>query len=104
MRKYLPKIILETIFLSIAIFLGFHFKWNWVDLALFLTFLGIILHPLPSRWFAFSSILLLVATPALLAFKQEDWAEQIAIYAYYFLIFTVMMAVYELKKEEKTEN
>ncbi|NTU66692.1 MAG: hypothetical protein HGB08_02085 [Candidatus Moranbacteria bacterium] len=100
----MKKKIINLIFLAAAVAMGVHFQWAWLDTVFFTLFVWIILHPLPSRIFASGAIALLVATPFFLMTERRDIAEQTAIYAYYFLIFTVMMAIRELRNEKDGNN
>ncbi len=53
---------------------------------------------LDSRWSASIAIMFLVLCPILLFFKQDILAEIMAIYAYYFLLITVLTQIRELRE------
>jgi len=105
MKKIITLILkkkFDLILVVVALTIGIYFKWELLDLFFFLLFIWIIMNPIQSRYPASGALVLLVICPFLLIFKKNDLAEQSAVYAYYFLIFTVIMAFYELKKEDKT--
>ena len=60
-----------------------------------------VLFILDSRWSAAAAVLLLASCPVLLILKREGWAESAAIYAYYFLVITVVTQVRELRIEKR---
>lgn len=51
-----------------------------------------------NRVFGVAALLSLAACPVLLALKLEDRAEQVAVYAYFFLVMTVVLQVIEFKR------
>jgi len=57
-----------------------------------------VLFILDSSWSAVVAIALLTFCPFLLAFKQDPWAENAAVYAFYFLSITVLVQIRELKR------
>ena len=60
-----------------------------------------VLFIIESRIAAGIALICLMSCPFLLIFKQEIYAEAMAIYAYYFLIITVLTQIREFRKEEK---
>jgi|WetSurMetagenome_2_1015567.scaffolds.fasta_scaffold245148_2 hypothetical protein len=90
--------------LAVSLVLGIYLKWNIFEIAIFCVFIYIILHPVESRYLAMPALFFLVLTPFFLVFKQEAIAEQLAIYCYYFLIMTVMMGIYEVRKDDREIN
>jgi hypothetical protein len=95
------KKFLNITILILALAMGVYFKWTPAQIITFLIFIGIILRPVSSRIMAVPALLLLIFTPFFLIFKQEAWAESVAIYAYYFLIMAVIMGIYEVRKEDR---
>jgi hypothetical protein len=63
-----------------------------------------ILFIVESRIAAVIALLCLISCPILLIYKKEAMAETMAIYAYYFLVITVLTQIREYIKEEKEEN
>lgn len=59
---------------------------------------------LDSRYAAGSALVLLAFCPVFIVFKQSDLAEIAAIYAYYFLVITVLTQIRELMREKKAAN
>lgn len=96
------KKILEVLIFIITLLMGLYFQWEIANFIFFILFIFLILHPIPSRFTAGGAITFLLATSVLLVFKQADWAETSAIWAYYLMIFTAMLSFNELqeKKEE----
>jgi hypothetical protein len=90
--------------LLVAFLMGIYLKWNIFEIAIFCVFIYIILHPVESRYLAMPALFFLVLTPFFLIFKQEIIAEQLAIYCYYFLIMTVIMGIYEVRKDDREIN
>lgn len=88
----------DYIVLLLSLSMGVYLRWNIFEIVIFLIFIYIILYPVPSRQAVFPAVILLVITPFFLIFKKDSLAEQVAIYAYYFLIMAVVMGIYELWK------
>ncbi|TAK95968.1 hypothetical protein EPO05_02890 [Patescibacteria group bacterium] len=102
MKKFLTKrSSIEMLFVVIAASLGIYLGWLWRDVAAFVVFIFIIVHPVPIKWLAIPTLILLVVTPIFLTLlKQEAIAEDLAVSAYYFLVMSVMMGIYELQGGE----
>lgn len=93
---------LEVFVLLAAFFLGWYFQWETANFVFFILFIILIIHPIASRFSAIGAIVFLVATAILLAIKQDSWAETSAIWAYYLMIFTAVLAFYELHDEKES--
>lgn len=100
MRKMTPKKYANIGIFVIALAMGIYFQWTIMEILIFLIFIGIILRSVSSRILAMPALFFLVLTPFMLIFKQDDWAEKMAIYAYYFLIMAVIMGIREVRKED----
>lgn len=74
-----------------------------IDFAILFYALISVLFILDSRYAAGAALVFLAACPFLLIFKKAVIAENSAIFAYYFLVITVVTQVRELKKEAKTK-
>lgn len=102
--KFLPKITLRTVldvaFIAAVIAMGIFLNWKIMEIITFAFFIWIILHPIPSSYPAAAVIFFLVLTPIFLVSKKDVLADQFAIYAYYFLVMTVIMGIYEVRKEK----
>ena len=59
---------------------------------------------LDSRWAAGAALVFLASCPLLLIFKNDILAEGAAIYAYYFLVITVLTQIRELRRERNLEK
>lgn len=99
-NKLLNKTTLNVLIFCLAIGMGVYFDWKIMEIIIFLIFIGIILHPISSRILAVPALFFLVLTPIFLVLKNDPRAEQMAIYAYYFLIMAVIMGIYEVRKEK----
>ena len=80
--------------------MGIYFQWGIMNTLIFFVLIGIILRPVRSQILAFPALFFLVLTPFALILKFEAVAENLAIYAYYFLVLTVIMGIYELRSEK----
>jgi hypothetical protein len=121
-RRILIKRNIDIVIVVIAMLVGVYFHWTTPQIIVFVIFVWAILNPISSRVPAIVAILFLAFTPFLLAFQDSKvvmaitslflpiegtklngsaLAEETAIYAYYFLILTVVMAIYEIRKEDK---
>ncbi|MCX6763202.1 MAG: hypothetical protein NTZ97_00495 [Candidatus Moranbacteria bacterium] len=99
-KKIFIKRNIDILFVAIAILMGAYFNWKIIEIIIFGIFIWIILNPVPSRLTAIPALGFLVVTPFLLIFKNQVLAEETAIYAYYFLIMSVVMGIYEIRKED----
>jgi hypothetical protein len=95
---------MDVFFIAIVIAMGVFLHWKIAEIAVFSLFIWIILHPISSRYLAAIVIFFLILTPIFLISGNSIVADQLAIYAYYFLIMTVMMGIYELRKEGESEK
>ncbi len=89
--------------LSVLVVVGSFLTWQNFDVTfvgtLILVYFGIsLIWSLSSRISASLALFFLVCTPILLAMKNDALAETMAIYAYYFLVITVMSEIWALRK------
>lgn len=84
-----------------GVLLGVLFDWNIVEITIFSVFIWSILGPISTRTLAAAALFFLSVVPFLLVLDREDQAEQYAIYAYYFLVMTVIRAVIDRHVEKK---
>ncbi|HPN96143.1 MAG TPA: hypothetical protein PLK35_00090 [Candidatus Moranbacteria bacterium] len=99
--KTIPlKIYVDTIFVAMAVFIGAYFKWNVVEIMIFGVFIGTLLRPVPSHYPAVVALFFLALTPVFLAFGNNLVPEKLAIYAYFFIIISVIMGIYEIRNEK----
>ena len=94
----------DYIILSLSLFMGVYLGWNIFEIVIFLIFIYVILYPVSSRQAVFPAVILLFIAPFFLIFKKDNLAEQVAIYAYYFLIMAVFMGIYELWKGDSEKE
>lgn len=98
LKKLVSKPVVDGVFVVIVFVMGFFLHWKIYEVAVFSLFIWIILNPVSSRVPAGLAIILLIFTPLFLIGGKNIIADQLAIYAYYFLIMAVMMGIYELWK------
>ncbi|MFA6047638.1 MAG: hypothetical protein WCV59_00850 [Parcubacteria group bacterium] len=103
-KQYLFKKRVDAFFTFMAVFTGIYFGWNMPEIVIFGVFVWSVMNPIPSRYLAILALCFLSITPFFLIFGRSGIAEQSAVYAYYFLAMTVIMGVYELKKEDKQKE
>ncbi|MFH1744581.1 MAG: LytR C-terminal domain-containing protein [bacterium] len=101
-KKDIRKKKSSTILLIIILFLFLIWKSN-IELFIFsMIFFIFLLYNWNSRILGWPISLFLASCPFFLMAKKQDLAEQMAIYAYYFLIITVILQIIELIKKEPT--
>ena len=91
-EKPLWTLALVVIALVIGYFLGIRAGILWF---LFLSFVAF---EWDTRVTGLFALVCLVSCPILLAFNQSDAAETMAVYAYYFLVMTIVLQLIELKR------
>lgn len=92
------------IFLTVLVaIIGVYFSWNIINILIFTFFIWVVLNPISSRLLAFPALFLLAISPFFLIFGQKIIAEQTANFAYYFLVLSVIMGIYEMQ-DGKTEE
>ncbi|PIR73469.1 MAG: hypothetical protein COU40_01890 [Candidatus Moranbacteria bacterium CG10_big_fil_rev_8_21_14_0_10_35_21] len=101
LKKIFIKRNIDIAIVTIAVLMGAYFEWTIPQIIVFGIFVWIILNPIASRFPAMIALAFLTLTPFFLVFKKKALTEETAIYAYYFLILTVVMAIYEIWKEDK---
>jgi len=100
LKKITPKKVLNFCFLLAALGMGIYFQWGIMGTLIFIIFIGTILRPVSSRIMAVPALFFLVLTPFALIAKQDVIAENLAIWAYYFLIMATIMGIYEVRQEK----
>ena len=85
----------------LAIILALLIIWNFkIDSTVFIaTFVAFLLYRWESRILAACALVSLIACPFLLMLGESAFAEQMAVYAYYFLVMTVALQIIEFKRE-----
>ncbi|MFZ2832204.1 MAG: hypothetical protein WAZ40_03565 [Minisyncoccia bacterium] len=91
-------VVLLLVVALIWFYLGMNAGLLW---ALFLSFA---LYQWENRIIGVLALATLVSCPFLLSFKQDALAEQMAVYAYYFLVMTVVLQIMELRREGGDEG
>lgn len=82
------------------------FVWKSYDFSIFemaiLAYLGIsFIWKTPSRFSTGLALIFLALTPIFLMLKNEALAEKVVVYAYYFLVITVIQEVWEVRRGKK---
>lgn len=99
-KKYFTKKCINYGIVSFAILLGFYLKWGIDSVALFAFIIWIILCPITSPILARIALIFLLFTPLLLIIKRDSQAEKFAMFAYVFLVLTVVTAVMEQRSKK----
>ncbi len=87
-------------FLVAGIAMGIYFRWSVIEISIFLIFVWSILGSIVSRYLAWPAILFLILTAVTLFFGKKELAEEFSIYAYYFLVMTVIRGIIEARTEK----
>jgi len=85
-------VVLLIAFVLIWIFLGLNAGLLW------LLFLAFALYDWDNRIIGVMALISLATCPLLLALKQDAYAEQMAVYAYFFLVMVVVLQIIEYKR------
>ena len=91
----------DAFFLIASVFLGVFLEWDIVEIAIFSLLVWSIIGPISMRILAAIALFFLSIVPFLLVLDREDQAEQYAVYAYYFLVMTVIRGLIELRGDIK---
>jgi len=95
LEKYLKKQYFDGLIVLLLLFLGFLLNWGIKEMAFYGFTIWFILNPVKSEIMACLTILMLIVTPIALLLNSDSAANNFAIAAYYFLILTTIMAIYE---------
>lgn len=87
-----------------SIIFGILLNWDAVEIIIFAVFIWSIIGPILSRYLALPAIFFLSFTPILLLLNREERAEEFAVYAYYFLVMTVIRGIIEVRNEKNSEE
>ena len=84
----------------VLIFAVILFIWNFnlETIVLLTLFIAFALYEWDSRIIATGALISLASCPVLLISKQDALAEQMAVYAYFFLVMTVVLQIIEYKR------
>jgi hypothetical protein len=77
---------------------GAFYLWGISSALLWLLFLLFLVYEWENRIIAFFALVSLASCPFLLSFKKDDLAETMAVYAYFFLVMTVVLQIVEYKR------
>jgi hypothetical protein len=87
-----------------VVFLGVGWYVDVVSALLWMIFLMFLIYRWNNRILGSIAILLLVACPVLLSLDLQNWAELIAVYAFFFLVMTVTLQLIDLKHTKQPEK
>jgi len=94
----------------LAFAISAYFLWDLSSALLWLLFLVFLVYEWENRIIAVLALISLASCPVLLSFKKDALAEQMAVYAYFFLVMTVVLQIVEYKrhpelfKNDESEN
>lgn len=103
-RKFQFKMTLSLLIIIGAFTVRQYFDFTFVGTLILAYFWISLLWGFSSRIAASLALFFLVCTPLLLILKNAALAETFAIYAYYFLIITVIGEIVALKRENKVSS
>ena len=91
---------------SLAVAGGTLYLFDLSSALLWFAFVLFLLYDFDNRFLGAVAILCLTACPVLLALYMDDVAEQVAVYAFFFLVMTVVLQLVDLKRhpEEYVER
>ena len=75
-----------------------------VSALLWMIFLMFLVYRWESRILGAAAIVLLVVCPLLISLNLEPYAELIAVYAFFFLVMTVVLQIVEMKRGAKNDE
>lgn len=88
---------LKLFLIAISLIFAVYYEIDVIEFLILLFALVSVLFVLDSRYAAGAALVFLIFCPFLIIFKKEALAEVSAIYAYYFLVITVVTQIRELK-------
>lgn len=89
---------------AVAVLAGIAFwLWGLEAFILWFLFLTFLFYRFDSRVIGVLAILSLITCPILLSLEMQAEAEQMAVYAYFFLVMTVVLQIVEFKRDERSE-
>lgn len=100
-EKYFTKKYFDYFLLTIAFLIAVYVDWGLKQIVAGLAVLFVILNPIKSEVFAKAALYILAIVPIALIFGRDGKAEKLATAAYGMLVMTVVMAIWEMKKEKK---
>lgn len=92
--KQKPLLLLVAVVVAVNMYI-------WMGLRagiLWLVWVAFALYEWDNRIIGVAAILCLASCPFLLQFNQKDWAELMAVYAFFFLSMTVVLQIIEFKR------
>ena len=105
-RKALVDIKRENLYgilLLIILILLFIWQVNVESIFFIFIFFSFLLYGWDSRITAFGALVSLASCPVLLIFQNQSLAEDMAVYAYYFLVITVVLQIIEYRNQYEKE-
>ncbi|MDD4409538.1 MAG: hypothetical protein PHW52_02670 [Candidatus Pacebacteria bacterium] len=89
---------------AIGLAVGAYYLWGLSSSLLWGLFLIFLFCAWDSRFIAFLALICLTTCPILLQVKQDKIAEEVAVYAYFFLVMTVVLQMFEYWRDERAEK
>jgi len=100
-NQYLTRKYFDYAIITLSLLLSFYLKWEMQSVIEFSFVIWLILKPIPSKLLSKIALCFLAFVPFLIV-HRADRAEQFAIFAYYFLVLTIIMVVIESTGHRKT--
>ena len=83
--------------ITLAVSVAAYFLWGLSSAILWLLFLAFLVYGWENRIIAACALICLVGCPFLLASKAEALTEQVTVYAYFFLVMTVILQIIDYR-------
>jgi len=79
--------------------LGLYLGWETLDILMFIFTVWVILSPVSSKFLARATLFVLILVPTLRIIHVYDLSDQFTIWAYNFMVLTIIMMIIELRAE-----
>lgn len=99
--KWNIKAVLSGVLTLSALIFGRSNGFSFFEMLVLIYFIIALIWNISSRISASLALFCLICCPILLILKKDSLAEVFAIFAYYFLVITVIQEIFELKKAKK---
>jgi hypothetical protein len=99
-RKIWRKIVPFAVIVALSFWLGEKYDFTPLGFVIFAYFLAALWFHLDSRISAALALILLVVCPVALGMKQEELADQAAVYTYYFLVIYLAQEIASMAGEK----
>lgn len=100
LEEYFTKKYFDYFLLGVALVLSLYLDWSIMRIIGGLLVLYIFLNPLKSEIYGKATLFFLTLVPITLMMDRDGKAEKLAVAAYGMMVLTVVMSIWETKKEK----